>query len=175
MITLSSSVVVLSLYSFGLHPVAFIARLPECGALPVNIQARDDLRSVIAGLIARSATIRSQCARIAASRLTRVNVTLTLEPMDPGARARSIARRYQSGILLVSIQIPPASRDFAELLAHELEHVTELIDGVDFKRLAAAGGSKVIRRPSDGSFESERARQAGITAAAEVARRGTRQ
>lgn len=82
------------------------------------------------GCCRKSRTLRAQCLEIAAARQTYVSVTLSLSPMDPEARARSIARRYQSGLLVVEIQIPPASGDFAELLAHELEHVTELIERV---------------------------------------------
>jgi hypothetical protein len=67
------------------------------------------------------------------------------------------------------VQIPPAARDLAELLAHELEHVTELIDGIDFRALAAAPGAAIVRDRSSGSFESDRARRAGILAAAEAA------
>lgn len=124
----------------------------------------------MAQVLARSRTLRAQCLRIAASPTTRVTVLLSTSPMDATARARSYARRYESGLLIVEVQIPPASRDFAELLAHELEHVTELIDGVNFRALAAARTGTIVQDRSDGSFESERARRAGIAAAAEVAR-----
>jgi hypothetical protein len=166
--SLASPVVVLSLYALGLHPVVFIARSGECRELPRNILAAKDLRPSITRLISQSRILRAQCLRIAASPETRVTVTLSLSPMDAEARARSVARRYQTGLLIVDIQLPPASRDFAELLAHEFEHVLELIDGVDFKALARAGGGQVSEKRSDGSFESERARRAGILAAAEV-------
>jgi hypothetical protein len=57
----------------------------------------------------------------------------------------------------VDIEIPPASQDFTELLAHELEHATEIIERVDFEALAGARlGPRVDRRP-DGSVESDRA------------------
>jgi hypothetical protein len=175
MITLASPVVLLSLYSIGLHPVVFTARGGDCPTLPVNIQAERSLAPVITQLMARSLTLRAQCLRIAASPATHVSITATVAIMEAGTRARSFARRYLSGLLVVEVQIPPAARDFAELLAHELEHVSELIDGVHFEALAAAGNPEIVRRRSDGSFESERARRAGMAAAAEVARRGSRQ
>jgi hypothetical protein len=78
------------------------------------------------------------------------------------ARARSCARRYASGLLVVDMELPPASPDFAELLAHELEHVTEFIDGVNFKAVAATGHGGIVQTPSDGSFESDRAHNAGL-------------
>ncbi len=168
MISSVSPVVVLALYPL-LHPVALAARSAECRALPQNIQAERDLRPAIAHLLARSRTLRSQCLRIAASPATRVSITVSLSPMGADARARSYARRYESGLLVVDVQLPPASPDFVELLAHELEHVTEFIDDIDFRTLLAARRGAVVQNHTDGSFESDRARDAGIRAAAEVA------
>ena len=133
MIVFASPAVVLCLYMLGLDPVAFTARATGCYELPANIHAADELRGPIAQLLARSRTPRAQCARIAAERRTQVTVTMSVASMDTEVRARSTARRYDSGLLIVDIEIPPASRDFVELLAHELEHVTEFIDHVDFK------------------------------------------
>ena len=168
MATVSASAILLVLSSL-LHPVAFTARGTDCRALPPNIEVERDLRSTVAQVLARSRTVRAQCLRIAASPLTRVTVVLSLSPMEANTRARSYARRRASGLLVVEVQIPPASRDFAELLAHELEHVTEFIDGVDFRARAAARGGAIVQDRSTGSFESDRARQAGLLAAAEVA------
>jgi hypothetical protein len=162
------SPVVFSLYSL-LHPVAFTARGAECRSLPPNIQVDPELRPAVTQLLARSRTLRAQCLRIAASPSARVTVTVSIAPMGAGARARSVARRYGSRLLIVEVQIPPASREFVELLAHEFEHVTELIDGVDFRALAATGAGTVVGKWPDVSFESDRARDAGLLAAREVA------
>jgi hypothetical protein len=167
-IAFASPAVVLCLYMLGLDPVAFTARATGCYELPGNIHAADELRGPIAQLLARSRTLRAQCARIAAERRTQVTVSLSMVSLDSQVRARSTARRYDSGLLIVDIEIPPASPDFTELLAHELEHVTEFIDRVDFETLARARGGPVVDRRSDGSFESERAQRAGRAAAAEV-------
>lgn len=168
-IVLAPPAVVLYLYVLGLDPVAFTARATGCYELPANIHAADELRDPIAQLLARSRTLRGQCARIAAAHRTQVTVNVSMASMDGQARARSTARRYHSGLLIVDIEIPPASPDFAELLAHEFEHVTEFIDRVDFKTLARTRGGPGVERRSDGSFESDRALQAGRTAAAEAA------
>ena len=167
MIVFASTAVVLGLYVLGLDPVALTARATGCYELPANIHAADELRGPIAQLLARSATLRAQCARIA-ERRTQVTVTTPARSMDLEVRARSTARRYDSGLLIVDIEIPAASRDFTELLAHELEHVTEFIDHVDFKSLARRRGRPDVERRRDGSFESERALRAGRAAAAEV-------
>jgi hypothetical protein len=166
MISVVSSVV-FSLYSL-LHPVAFTARRAECRSLPPNIQVDRDLRPAVTRLLARSRTLRVQCLRIATSPSARVTVTMSIAPMGAGVRARSVARRYESGLLIVEVQIPPASREFAELLAHELEHVTELIDGAGVGALAAARTGTGRRKWADASFE-DRARDAEILVAREVA------
>ena len=168
MIVLASPAVVLYLSVLGLDPVAFTARATGCYELPANIHAADELRGPIARLLARSRTLRAQCARIAAARRTQVTVIVSMASMDAQARARSTARRYDSGLLIVDIEIPPASPDFAELLAHEFEHVTEFIDRVDFKTLARTRGGPAVERRSDGSFETDRAIRAGRAAADEA-------
>lgn len=166
MIALALAALVLSLGAMGLDPVAFTARASACYELPANIHANDTLKAAIVPLLARSRTLRAQCTRIAAASRTHVTLTLSSAPMT--SRARSTARRYVSGLLIVDVEIPPASQDFPELLAHELEHATEFIDRVDFKMLAKVHGGQVVESGSDGSFESQRAQKAGRTVAAEV-------
>jgi hypothetical protein len=51
------------------------------------------VRLPIARLLARSRTLRAQCARIAAAAATQVTIAITSSPMDVLARARSTARR----------------------------------------------------------------------------------
>jgi hypothetical protein len=165
-IALASPALVLSLSAMALDPVAFTARASACHELPANIHANAELKSAIAPLLARSQTLRGQCARIAAARRTQITLTLTTAPMT--SRARSTARRYESGLLIVHIEIPPASGNFAELLAHELEHATEFIDHVDFKTVAREHGGQVVQSGRDGSFESVRAQEAGRAAAADL-------
>ena len=166
MIALASPALVLTLCAMGLVPVAFTARASACSQLPANMHANDALKAAIVPLLARSQTLRAQCTKIAASGRTQITLTLTSARMT--ARARSTARRYRSGLLIIDVEIPPASQDFAELLAHELEHATEFIDRVDFKALARVHGAEVAQFGPDGSFESLRAQKAGWAAAAEL-------
>jgi len=159
---------VLALSLLGLHPAVLTARTSRSHQLPPNIRTTDDLRPIIEDLLARSPTLREQCARIAMAKKTWVSVTLSMLRFPSLARARSTARRYQTGLLVIDVEIPPASRDFAELLAHELEHVTEFIDGVDFKKAARSRKAGIAQCGSDGSFETERAQKAGRRAKLEV-------
>jgi hypothetical protein len=152
----------------GMHPAALAGRVTACYELPANMHASVALRLPIARLLTRSRTLRAQCARIAAAAGTQVTIAFTSSPMDALARARSTARRYSSGLLIVDIEIPPAAQDFVELLAHELEHATEIIERVDFAALADSRRGPNVQRRSDGSFESDRAMLAGRAAAAEA-------
>jgi hypothetical protein len=162
--------VVLTLCALGLHAAA-VPSAPQTVqrlALPSNIQADGELRQAIEELLGRSRTLRRQVARIGAA--SRVRVWITIEPRVATAetRARSIVRRFDSGLLDVEIELPPASADFVELLAHELEHITEFIDGIDLQALARNRNGHVFQRRSDGAIESDRAYAAGLAAAAEA-------
>jgi hypothetical protein len=138
-----------------------------CRALPENIQISGELRSAVGTLLAKSATFRRQCALIAAAPSVRVGMMVVTSSLGPNTRARAIARRYSTGVVIVSVQIPAAS-DYIELIAHELEHVTELVDGVDLRALAIDQPTAVRQRRDDGAFETARARAAGEAAAVEV-------
>ena len=165
---MTAALVVLCYSLLALGPSALVGRLSPWHQLPPNIRITDELRPLLEELLSRSPTLREQCARIAIARQTYVSVMLSQAKLPSEMRARSIARRYQSGLLVVDVEIPPASHDFPELLAHELEHVTEFIERVDFQQLARDRRSGVVRCGVEGSFESERARKAGRTVAAEV-------
>ena len=57
--------------------------------------------------------------------------------------------------------------DFTELLAHELEHVIEQLDGIDLAAKAAVANSGV-RSCTDGTFETSRAVRIGTVVALEA-------
>ena len=168
MIVVVSAALALALSPLGLPAVAFTSRFIASHQLPPNIRTTDDLRLIIEDLLARSPTLREQSARIAVAKQTYVSVTLSVTQLAWDTRARSTARRYKSGLLVVDVEIPPASRDFPELLAHELEHATEFIDRIDFKKLARAHDSGIVQCNGDGSFETERAQKAGRTVKLEI-------
>jgi hypothetical protein len=172
MVTLASAGVVLVLSVFGAQPASLSpgqAAPGDCYEIPANIRIADDMKEVLTTLLARSPTLRAQCARIEAAPHTRIVIELTARPLGAMTRARATAHRYDSGLLTVDIELPALSMtDFAELLAHEFEHVIELIDQVDLPAMSRlrSGG---VTQSSDGVFETERARAAGRVAAAEVA------
>src|SRR6187402_2025425 len=93
---------------------------PQCVPLPANIEANPRMRRHVESLMAQSATLRHQCARIAAARQVRV-VVRYVNPMPAYCRARAHMVR-DADELRVLIDLPVSS-SFAELLAHEFEHV----------------------------------------------------
>ena len=171
MVTFASTGVVLVLSVLALHPPASSfdqAQPGERYEIPENIRVGDDMREVVATLLARSPTLRAQCARIAATPRARIVVEVTGSRFRSQTRARATARRYDSGLLTVVIELPAmAIAEFAELLAHELEHVLELIDNVDLNQLMKQRSAGVTKT-SDGFYETTRAQAAGKAAAAEA-------
>lgn len=134
--------------------------------IPPNLRVCAQLQSVVSELLDKSPTIRRQSEVI--GRLSRVRVNLGLAGVVGGShsRARGTIQHYEHGFLEAVITIPVGD-DHAELIAHELEHVLEQIEGLDLAALAAQHASGVSRL-ADGAFETERARAAGIAAAKEV-------
>ena len=171
MVTTASSgvVLVLSLLAQQPTPPPIDQAAPgERFEIPANIQAVGDLKDLLTTLLARSRTLREQCARIGAAPRTRILIDVIGHRLGALTRARATARRYDSGLLTVVIELPAVSMgDFAELLAHELEHVIELMDNVDLAEMVRQGSDGVTRN-HEGLFETERAQAAGRAAAAET-------
>ena len=112
-----------------------------------------------------SETMRSQYYRITSAPRLRVRIGLMLsKPVDRSAQTEF--SRSPSGELeaRVSIATPLRSMEYAEMLAHEFEHILEQIEGQDLGPGGSGGGIRL----ADGAFETERARRAGREAAAEV-------
>ena len=82
----------------------------------------------------------------------------------PSFRARTVLARDKGVIVAAHIFLYP-SPDAVELIAHEIEHVLEQLDGVD---LEAHVGSGNVWKREDGAFETRRATEAGRRVAREV-------
>jgi hypothetical protein len=79
-------------------------------------------------------------------------------------RARGVVHRLAPGVVIANIVINDPA-EATELLAHELEHVLEQVDGVDLKHAATRGEAHQL---ADGAFETARAISAGKQVAGEV-------
>jgi hypothetical protein len=145
---------------------AYVERVPAAAlaATPDNLTVPSNYRTTIAGMLERSPMFRRQCLRLAAATQLSVVVRM-LHPLDGGPRARTAISREDHGRLHALVEINPVG-DFTELLAHELEHVIEQLDGVDLAGKAALAESGVRNCP--GGFETRRAARVGTLVALEV-------
>ena len=140
--------------------------------LPPNLKIPDMYRSYVESMLRRSPTFRRQCRRLAnALGLTVVLRQFLTRPPDR-VRAQTSFSTDRDGRLYATVETRTLE-DQVELIAHEIEHVIERLDGVDLRARAALPGTGVhLCDGSGGSFETIRATRAGLAAADEVRRRG---
>ena len=138
----------------------------DCDQMPDNIEVARTLQPLLAQALMQSATVQRQCQLIAAAPHVRVAVRLQVGRLAAGARAEATISRYEAGALFAEIRLP-VSVNLIEMLAHELEHVIEQMEGVSLARLAD-GRQAGVSRLADGAFETRRAQIAGRAAAHEV-------
>jgi hypothetical protein len=137
--------------------------------LPLNLTVTSLYRAIVQEMLDRSPTFRRQCARIATARSLTIEVVSAAASPGRRAPAWSLIERQPSGILHAVVSITPNGR-VPELIAHELEHVIEQLDGVDLSsksRLNASG----VRHCDCGdfaAFETTRAIHTGQKVAREV-------
>ena len=158
-----------------------VLSLCACGAAPRGAVAREVevvdraaaaaltlLRATLVEMYETSPTFRRQCRRLAAAGA--VPIRLHLDPRLPSAsvRARAVFDRRHGRLMAADVLLPP-SRDIAELVAHEIEHVLEQLDGID---LGTHAGTAAAWREPGGAFETARALAIGRRVAQEV-RTGT--
>ena len=138
--------------------------------LPPNLDIPDTYRSYVKSMLRLSPTFRRQCLRIAnALGLTVVLRQFMTRPPER-LRARTSFWTARDGRRYATVEIGPLD-DQVELIAHEIEHVIERLDGVDLRARAALPGTGVHRCDgADDAFETIRATRAGLAVAQEVRR-----
>jgi hypothetical protein len=142
---------------------------PKAEILPVeipwNLQLPRGYRELVESMLQRSPTFRRQCRRIANTRDLEVTLNATGGRSIAQIRAQTrIVRekdRLYATIEVLSLENIP------ELIAHELEHVIEQLDGIDLA-LRAAQSSGEVRTTVRDTFETTRAVRVGRTVAEEV-------
>jgi hypothetical protein len=133
-------------------------------ALPPNLKVAPIYRELVESMAAQSPTFQAQLLRIATAH--GVTVRVEVVPHIIGARAMTRMVRNIDGL---DARIQVTRFDLAELIAHEIEHVIEQIDGVDLagaNRLPDDGIYSV--GPSGMVFETVRAASVGASVAREV-------
>jgi hypothetical protein len=88
-------------------------------------------------------------------------VILRLNPTLPRTlfRARSTIRRYSSGLLIVTVEVAPGPEQ-AGWIAHEFEHVLEVVEGNRLQALARQS-KRGVWNSVEGMIETQRATEAG--------------
>ena len=140
---------------------------PDAG-VPANITVGGELRALVASMLRMSPTFRRQCLRIGGTRHLTVTLGHRLQYIQ-GPRARTRVHTARHGPRHAVVEVLGA-HDLAELIAHELEHIIEQLDGIDLARKVAAPTSGVWRT-GDGAFETTRAIRTGRAVAGEMGQR----
>lgn len=137
---------------------------PPGASLPPNLISVAVLHPALEKMRQSSPIFRRQCRRLAGASHLRVNLLLEELSRRPSHLARA-AMEYRSG-LLVSVTIHLTSFDEpVELIAHEIEHVIEQLDGIDLEAHARTG---TVWKREDGAFETRRAIEVGRRVARDV-------
>jgi hypothetical protein len=137
--------------------------------LPANLKVPPMYRTYIEAMVRWSPTFRRQVLRLAAAPW----LTVVLEPLQAHrselVRARTRFSTDTAGGRTATMGIGSLD-DQVELIAHEIEHVIEQLDGVDLRARATLPATGVHSRNGNREFETIRAIRAGRTVSEEVRR-----
>ncbi len=123
------------------------------------IQISAELRRSVGAMLQASPTFRQQFARILGVPRLVVHARVSGALLGQSVRARSVIRRYDTGLLVVLMEIGPGPGE-REWIAHEFEHVIEQIDRMPPQALGEHPG-RVSWDGGDGMIETSRAVRAG--------------
>jgi hypothetical protein len=149
--------------------VAGINELVEAG-LPRGIWIPAELQPAVRQLLMHSPTFREQCARLASYPSVHIGViqdSARLRDRRCGGLAE--IRRYRSGVVAVIMVVPRSDKPY-EILAHEMEHVLEFLEGVSHRALAASAVRPHEVWTTVAGVETRRAIDAGRKALVEMNR-----
>lgn len=133
---------------------------------PGNLVVASAFSSAVDTMLARSGTFRRQCGRIAAVPYLTVRIEQAVR-LPTGVRAQM--RMMREGSRPVALIEIPTLTDTVELIAHEIEHVIEQLDGIDLRAHARKSHSSVRAISSDETrYETRRAHRVGRLVAQEV-------
>jgi hypothetical protein len=137
---------------------------PRVGSPPANLEVSGRLVGVVERMWRHSPTFRRQCAHLGSARLS---VTLGVHVRaDHRFRALSQVHIDRGAPKRADVQINfRHSRDAVELVAHELEHLIELLDGVELTQQLKRGAARLTAQDH---YETLRAVEVGRRVAREV-------
>jgi hypothetical protein len=141
----------------------------ESKELPSNFDVPALYRTTVDTMLRRSATFRRQAERIRQAPF--LTITIENTPPPPGTNSLAWTRisRDSNNRIQATISIIPRDR-LVELLAHEIEHVIEQLDGIDLqmKSRLQATGVRLCDCADLGAYETRRAIVTGQRVAREV-------
>jgi hypothetical protein len=142
--------------------------VPMQWTLPSNLAASQTYRPILELMLRRSATFRRQCLRIASQPHLVVGLRPAVVEWRPRVRAQTRFFRTPAGNLVAAIEILPLT-DTVELIAHEIEHVIEQIDGIDLASRSLLPDTGVrVAAGHPNAFETTRAVRAGLSVSRET-------
>lgn len=136
------------------------------GGLPPNLVIPSRIEPVVERMWQRSPTFRRQCARLTSAPRLTVAITVGQAPDVSSSRAITHVVSKAGGRLEATVHIRTPD-DLVELIAHEIEHIVEQLDGVDLQKRTTDGDGSVIFT-EDRAFETRRAQETGLKVAREV-------
>jgi hypothetical protein len=144
--------------------------------LPANIIINTPLTDVVVEMLRGSQTFRNQCQRLGMVRLLNVKVSLESERRTPSrdeCRAMTIISRYQFGRIEADVRLLTVVGS-PMLIAHELEHIREYVEGMNYSAASVQHPSRVWIS-AQGHYETSRAIETGERVASEMLRARARQ
>lgn len=145
-----------------------VAAGSNASAPAASVVVDGKLQGLVDDLLSRSPAFRRQWRRL--ERFPRLSVRIELvhtnHVLDAHAATRVSVLPDGSQQAVMAI---PGGRRLAELIAHEVEHILERLDGVKVASQHALGDASVRR--ASGTFETARAVLVGQMVAADVQRR----
>lgn len=131
---------------------------------PPTLTSATRLRPALEHMRRSSPTFWRQCRRLATAPHVHVSLEVEETARRPSHRARS-TMTSRDGLLVSAVIRVSLFDDPVELIAHELEHVIEQLDGVDLEAHSRTG---MAWRRDDGAFETWRATEIGRRVAREA-------
>jgi Tol biopolymer transport system component len=142
------------------------ATRPDEPRPPINLRVDALIQPVIDSMWQASPTFRRQCRRLATEPRLQVTVAREDEPTRSAfANARTVLT-FEANVLVGAHVFLKTDANGPELIAHELEHILEQLDGVD---LQGQAGNGAVWKSERASYETRRAIETGRRVGREVA------
>jgi len=133
--------------------------------VPANLKAPASLQPILEEVLRRSPTFRRQMLQLRRAPRVRMAISYGNLSIWHLLRAESTMYRYEFGAMKVDTRLYTV-HDIVDVIAHELEHVCEQIEGLDVKALAHRAHSGVYN--TGAHYETQRAVLTGRQVAREA-------